>query len=112
MFEHKSQPLLSKRAFSARLLCWVTITLALLGLSLLVGVLGYHYIDGQVWLDALLNAAMILGGMGEVTPLATDAGKIFASIYAIYCGLFLIICGGLLLVPMFHRVLHSFHADK
>jgi hypothetical protein len=64
------------------------------------------------WLDALLNASMILGGMGPVDTLHTDGGKWFASFYALYSGLFFIICGGLLLAPVFHRILHHFHAEK
>ena len=112
MFEHRSAPIISKQAFASRMLWWGLLSLALILLSLLVGVCGYHYTENLPWLDALLNASMILGGMGEISTLNTDAGKWFASIYAIYCGLFLVMCGGLFLVPVFHRVLHHFHADK
>lgn len=111
MFEHRSAPVISKFNFTKRIIHWLLVTLALLTVSLAVGVWGYRYFEGMPWLDALLNAAMILGGMGEVSPLNTDGGKIFASLYAIYCGLLLVVCGGFLLVPVFHRVLHLFHAE-
>ncbi len=112
MFEHRTKPLLSRRAFASRVLLWSLLTLALFALSLAGGMLGYHALEGLDWLDALLNAAMILGGMGPVAELHTPAGKVFAAFYALYSGVFLILCGGLLLVPVFHRVLHAFHADS
>ncbi len=87
-------------------------TCVLVAVSLYLGMAGYHYLEDMPWIDALLNASMILGGMGEVDPLKTEAGKVFASFYALYSGFFLIICGGLLMVPVFHRVLHKFHAEK
>jgi hypothetical protein len=112
MFERSKKPIISKAAFLRRMLGWGLLTFFLIGLSLLVGMLGYHYFEGLTWLDSLLNAAMILGGMGPVDILKTEAGKLFASFYALYCGLFFIICGGLLLAPVFHRILHHFHSDK
>lgn len=112
MFEHKSKAVISPRAFTTRVLSWAGVTLLFMAASLIVGVLGYHYFESLPWIDAILNASMILGGMGEVDALRTDAGKIFASLYALYSGLFLIVCGGLLLTPVFHRVLHKFHAEK
>lgn len=112
MLEQRSKPLISKTAFAGRLLQWLLITFILLIISLLTGVIGYRYFENMPWIDALLNAAMILGGMGEITELHTTGGKLFAACYAIYCGIFLIICGGLLLVPVFHRLLHRFHGDQ
>lgn len=112
MLEHKSKPVISRKAFTHRLLKWTSLTFVLVALSLYVGVAGYHYLENMPWIDALLNASMILGGMGEVDALKTNAGKVFASFYALYSGFFLIICGGLLMVPVFHRVLHKFHAEK
>ena len=88
------------------------VTLALVAVSLYVGMAGYHYLENMSWVDSLLNASMILGGMGAVNPLYTNAGKIFASFYALYSGFFLIIFGGLLMVPIFHRILHKFHSEK
>lgn len=112
MFEHPSEPILSNTAFAGRMLRWLLLTFFLLALSLYVGVLGYHYYEHMAWIDALLNASMILGGMGEIDMLHTIKGKLFAAFYAIYSGIFLVVAGGLLLVPVFHRVLHHFHADN
>lgn len=112
MFEHRSKTPISQAAFAGRMLKWLLATICLLLLSLLMGVLGYRYFESMPWIDALLNAAMLLGGMGEVTALNTVGGKLFAAFYAVYSGIFLVICGGLLLVPVFHRVLHRFHADE
>lgn len=112
MLEHKSIKPISNTAFVRRMAFWLTITFGLLLGSLLVGVAGYRYFEGMRMIDAILNAAMILGGMGEIDTLKTDGGKLFAACYAIYSGIFLVVCGGLLLVPVFHRVLHRFHADR
>ena len=109
MFEHHSKPLISRRAFAKRIFLWFSITCTLTALSLIAGIYGYHHYEDMSLIDATLNAAMILGGMGPVDTLHTDSGKIFASLYALYSGLFLVICGGLLLAPVFHRVLHIFH---
>jgi len=112
MFEHQTKPILSRKAFAGRMVCWLGFTLLLLLISLGGGIMGYHYFESMPWIDALLNASMILGGMGEIDALHTTAGKLFAAFYAIYSGIFLVVCGGLLLVPVFHRVLHRFHADR
>jgi hypothetical protein len=112
MFEHKSRKIASRKVFVQRMAVWLLATLVLLLMSLYAGVLGYRYFEGMPWIDALLNASMILGGMGEVDALKTDGGKLFASIYALYSWLFQVVCGGLLLIPVFHRVLHRFHADQ
>jgi len=90
---------------------WGAAAIAVILASLVVGVVGYHYFDGLPWVDSLLNASMILGGMGPVDPLKTTAGKIFASIYALYSGLALIGVIGLMLAPILHRVMHQFHVD-
>lgn len=111
MFEHISLPVITRRAFAGRIMRWALLNLMLLSSSLLIGVLGYRYFEQMTWIDALLNASMIFGGMGEIDVLHTTGGKLFASCYAIYSGIFLVVCGGLLLVPLFHRVLHRFHAD-
>jgi hypothetical protein len=72
---------------------------------------GYHAFEHLGWLDAFLNASMLLGGMGPVATPQTDAGKLFAGVYAMYCGLFLIIAAGIILTPVLHRFLHAFHYD-
>lgn len=113
MYEHHKQPLASKKVFKQRLTRNGLIGLALLVFSLGVGMLGYHFLESLSWIDALLNASMILGGMGPVTSLQTNAGKIFASFYAIYSGVILLASVGVLAAPIFHRFLHRFHlADE
>ena len=113
MYEHHRQPLASKRVFARRLAFNGLVGLVLLAFSLFTGMLGYHFLENLSWIDALLNASMILGGMGPVTPLQTNAGKIFASFYAIYSGVILLASVGVLAAPIFHRFLHRFHlAEK
>jgi hypothetical protein len=112
-FERLQEELLPRRLFLWRLAGWVAVAGAVVLGSLAVGICGYHYLDRLPWIDSLLNASMILAGMGPVDPLKTDAGKIFASVYALYSGLALIAVVGLLLAPVIHRLLHKFHiADK
>ena len=112
MYEHLSKPLLPRRAFILRLLRQLLFILLLILLSLAFGVLGYRYFEHFSWLDSLLTASMILGGMGEITDIKTDGGKLFASFYALYSQIFILICGGLLLIPVLHRLLHHFHLDQ
>ena len=109
MFEHHSQKPLSRKKFLLRMLSSGKLILVFISASLAVGMIGYHYLDHMTWVDALLNASMILGGMGPVSPLNTDAGKIFASFYALYSGLLLIGATAIMLVPIIHRILHKFH---
>lgn len=77
--------------------------------SLAIGIAGYHWIAGFGWIDALLNASMLLGGMGPVGDLTNDAAKLFASAFALYSGIVFLVLAGLVLGPVFHRVLHRFH---
>jgi hypothetical protein len=92
------------------LIC-ASIALAIDAGSLLVGVVGYHVLEGLSWVDALLNASMILGGMGPVNAIHTTAGKLFASFYAIYSGLIFLVVAGVLLAPVIHRFMHHFHLE-
>ena len=78
---------------------------------LFIGVSGYHWIGGFGWIDSLLEASMILGGMGPVNPIRTTGGKLFASGYALFSGLAFIALIGIVLAPVVHRMLHTFHAD-
>ena len=113
MYEHHKQPLASRRVFAQRLGCNGLIGLLLLGFSLGIGMLGYHFLENLSWIDSLLNASMILGGMGPVSLLKTEAGKFFASFYAVYSGVILLASVGVLITPIFHRFLHHFHlADE
>ena len=111
MFEHRSEPLATPAEFRRRMLQYGMIAAILILFSLLIGVLGYHFFESLSWVDSLLNASMILGGMGPVDQLKTDSGKIFASFYALYSGIILLASVGLLAAPLFHRLLHRFHLD-
>ena len=111
MFERKDQALLPQRAFLRRLARFASLAVAILGLSLLIGILGYHYLEGLGWIDSTLNAAMILGGMGPVNELRTDTGKLFAAFYALFSGVIFLVVAGVLLAPVAHRFLHRFHLD-
>jgi hypothetical protein len=109
MYEHHKQPLASQKTFVRRLALNAIFAMGILFISLGVGILGYHYLENLSWIDALLNASMILGGMGPVNPVQTNAGKIFASFYALYSGVVLLASVGVLATPIFHRFLHRFH---
>jgi hypothetical protein len=112
-FERRHEALLPRRLFLWRLARWIALAGAVVAGSLVVGVCGYHYLEGLPWVDSMLNASMILGGMGPVDTLKTNAGKIFASLYALYSGLALIAVIGIMLTPVIHRFLHEFHiADE
>ena len=111
MFERHSQPLASPDEFKGRVLRFGFFAGGMILFSLLIGILGYHYFESLSWLDALLNASMILGGMGPVNPLQTVAGKLFASFYALYSGIILLASVGILFTPIFHRFLHRFHLE-
>ena len=112
MFEHHSQTLLPRSQFIARLAQSGGLALVLVVVSLFAGMLGYHTLELLSWTDAFLNASMLLGGMGPVTAPTTQAGKIFAGVYALYCGLAVIFVAGLLLAPVLHRFLHKFHLQR
>jgi hypothetical protein len=111
MYEHHKQPLLPRSLFLRRVLRHVLVALAVLFLSLGLGVLGYRSIEHLSWLDALLNASMILGGMGPVDIMHTDGGKLFASAYALFSGVAFLAVAGILVAPIAHRVLHRLHLD-
>ncbi len=109
MYEHFRQPLASRKVFARRLARNAGIAAGIILISLGIGVLGYHFLEGLSWVDSLLNASMILGGMGPVDTLHTAAGKIFASFYALYSGVVLLAAIGVLAAPIVHRFMHHFH---
>jgi len=111
MFEHKTEKLVPLPTFFRRIALSLLLTLAVLGVALSVGVLGYHGIAGLPWIDSILNASMILTGMGPVAPMTTTPAKLFASAYAMFSGVVFLSSIGLLLAPLFHRILHKFHLD-
>ena len=86
--------------------------LLLIAVSLAIGMIGYHALERLAWLDAFLNAAMLLGGMGPVAVPITPGGKLFAGLYALYCGLVVIIAAGIILAPVAHRILHRVHLEE
>jgi ABC-type phosphate transport system permease subunit len=112
MFEHHKQPLISTQEFLKRLFRYAAGAFLLVGISWLIGILGYRILEGLPWIDATLNAAMILGGMGPVDQLHTTAGKLFASFYALFSGIIFLFSVGVLLAPIIHRLMHQFHQLK
>ena len=113
MYEHRKQPLASRKVFAQRIARNGIIGIAMLLIALGIGILGYHFFEGLPWIDSLLNASMILSGMGPVNPLQTTAGKLFASFYALFSGVVFIVAMAVLVAPIFHRFLHHFHlADE
>jgi hypothetical protein len=111
MYEHRTQALLPRRQFLHRVARHALVAVGLLLTSLGVGVLGYRWTEDLPWLDALVNASMILGGMGPVGELKTPAGKLFASGYALFSGVVFLVFASILLAPVAHRFLHRFHLD-
>lgn len=112
MYEHTTEPLLSRRAFFLRLAKHSAAAGTLILGSLALGAVGYHVTEGISWLDAVLNSAMILTGMGPVTPLHEVSAKLFATFYALYSGVAFLGIAGLLVAPVAHRVLHTLHLDE
>ncbi len=111
MFEHRAQPLLSRREFLVRQLIYLLVAFAIIIGSLLLGMAGYHFLESLSWIDSLVNAAMLLGGMGPVNELHTSAGKLFASFYALYSGIIFLVIVGVIFAPLYHRFLHRFHLE-
>jgi hypothetical protein len=110
-FEHLAQPVIPAHRFLVRLAHSGAIALALVAVSLFIGMLGYHFLEALSWIDAFLNASMLLGGMGPVHTPVTYGGKLFAGLYALYCGLAVILVAGVILAPIAHRFLHRFHME-
>jgi hypothetical protein len=112
MFESRTDPLASRFVFARRMVKFATIAFMVIGVALGIGILGYHFIARFSWIDSLLNASMILGGMGPVGDLPSAAAKVFASFYALFSGLVFISVMGIVLAPAAHRALHLFHMDE
>ena len=111
MFEHRTNPLLPRRVFYRRLVRHAVLGIAVVVVSLGIGMIGYHVFEKLPWIDAFVNAAMILSGMGPVATLQTDGGKIFAGCYALFSGIALIAILGIIFAPVVHRFLHKFHLE-
>jgi hypothetical protein len=112
MYERRTEQLAPRSIFIKRIIASLVVALAVIALALSVGIAGYHLIAGYNWIDSLLEASMILGGMGPVKELPDDASKLFASIYALFSGLIVIALMGIMLSPVAHRVMHKFHVDE
>jgi hypothetical protein len=112
MFERKFEKLAPISVFVRRMAASVVMAGILIAVALFIGVMGYHWLGGFDWVDSLLEASMILGGMGPVNKLATTGAKIFASGYALFSGLVFIAIMGIVLAPVTHRMLHQFHVDE
>ena len=111
-FEHRAQPVIPPHQFIIRLAHSGIIAVAVITVSLCIGMVGYHILEGLSWIDAFLNASMLLGGMGPVNTPITLGGKLFAGLYALYCGLAVILVAGVILAPVAHRILHRFHMES
>lgn len=112
LFEHHSERLLPRRAFALRLARFGAVSGAIVWISLAFGAAGYHVFGALPWLDALLNAAMILTGMGPVDRMETTPGKLFATLYALYSGVAFLSTVAVLLAPIAHRFLHALHVTE
>ena len=112
IFERKHEELASVAVFVKRIFVFLGLAFCLIGIALTIGITGYHLLGGFGWIDSLLEASMILGGMGPVAQLSGDGVKIFASLYALFSGLIFIAVMGVVLSPVAHRILHKFHVDQ
>jgi hypothetical protein len=110
-FEKRTEAVLPPHQFIVRLSRSFGVALVLIAVSLAIGMTGYHLLEHLSWIDAFLNAAMLLGGMGPVNAPVTANGKLFAGLYALYCGLAVILIAGVILAPVAHRILHRFHME-
>ena len=111
-YERRGQHPLDRRYFVGRMLAHLAVAVAVLAVSLLLGIAGYVGFEHLTWTDAFLNAAMLLGGMGPVNPPQTESGKIFAGFYALFAGLVLLVAAGVVMTPLIHRLLHHFHFEE
>jgi hypothetical protein len=112
-FEHHRQPLAPHHVFLQRILAHFAMALAVLGVTMAIGIIGYTQIGGLPWPDAVVESAMLMGGMGPVygQDLASTPAKLFSAAYALFCGLILIALFGIILAPVFHRILHRLHVS-
>lgn len=112
MYESRHQPLLHRRHFVRRLLGHAAAVAGLIAFSIALGMAGYRVLESLSWTDAFLETAMLLGGMGPIHAPQTEAGKLFAGLFALYAGIVFIATAALLLGPVVHRLLHHFHLER
>ena len=111
MYESKDQPLLSRSQFYWRLLLHALLAILVIMGSMLLGMLGFVYLEQMQWHEAFLHALFMLGGLGALTIPVSVSGKIFLSIYSLYVGLVFATALGIMFAPVAHRILHTFHLD-
>lgn len=111
MYEHRKEPILARHRFYQRMIEHGFAAVIVMLFSLSLGILGYHNICGLSLVDSLLNASMILGGMGPVNPIETTPGKLFAAFYALFSGVIFLVVAGILIAPLAHRILHYLHLE-
>ncbi|MFS8085184.1 MAG: hypothetical protein ACMG6H_06105 [Acidobacteriota bacterium] len=111
-YEHRHDQLAPRSVFVRRIVASLVVALCLILVALFIGICGYHFLAGFNLIDSLLEASMILGGMGPIKELPNDAAKVFASLYALFSGLILIALMGIILSPVIHRIMHTFHVDE
>ena len=111
LFEHHREPLAPLSRFVRRLISSFAAGLGLIAVSLAIGMLGYRRLLALSWIDAFVNASMILSGMGPLAPPETFGAKIFAGVYALFSGLAVLAIAGIVFAPVVHRFLHVLHAD-
>jgi len=112
VYEPKTHPPIPRKRFVRRVLLHGATAIALVLVSLMLGMAGYEYFEQLPWRDAFLNSAMLLGGMGPVNAPQTNGGKLFAGLYALYAGLVFLVSAALILTPIVHRVMHKFHWEQ
>ncbi|MGV1017214.1 MAG: hypothetical protein ACOYBW_07540 [Fluviibacter phosphoraccumulans] len=110
-FERLSEPLATRQEFAGRLVRSIVIGALIVAAALFGGMAGYHVFEGLDWIDSFVNAAMILSGMGVLAAPVSVEGKLFAGLYAIFCGLVLIAATAIMFTPVIHRFLHQMHMD-
>jgi len=111
-YEHRQTPIISRQRFVQRMVRHIAVAIFLISIAWALGIIGYHVTAHFSWIDATINAAMILGGMGPVDHVDSTAGKLFASFYALFSGIFFIAIAGIVLAPITHRLLHTLHVDE
>ncbi|MEO7176179.1 MAG: hypothetical protein ABIV51_09790 [Saprospiraceae bacterium] len=111
-YEKYSQPLVPVQVYALRVLNNILFATVVIAIALAIGVIGYHHFGQLPWVDSLLNASMILGGMGPVDLLKTDAAKVFASMYALFSGVVFLTVVALTIAPILHRFLHRLHIEE
>jgi len=112
LYEHRTEPLLPSPAFYRRIANHALIAVVVLGSGIIVGVGGFRLTEHYSWLDAFLNTCMLLGGMGQVNPIVTASGKVFAGVFALFAGIIFIGLTAVLVAPFAHRLLHRIHLER